>query len=211
MMMEIRHSILFSLLCAAFACAFPFSLSAQGEKEKFVLKTNLLVPLMNIGAGVPVGRNSSLEVDVSYPWLLRGSVNKILPPQKYCCQALAASAVYRYWIEGGHSVGVAASGGFYDMEASGRGQQGEFILAGFDYMYAIALGKGRFGMEFSAGIAFGGLHYENYDVPSEGGRLIGREGRQFRHILCPFRLGACIYVPIFGKRRPVAGEGALYE
>lgn len=171
-------------LAARLTLAFLFVLfGIQGVSSQTILypRTNLLVPLMNAGLEIPIGTRWSVGVDYYYPWFFRKSNNK------NCFQIDVLSVEGRYWFGDrhaddpnyreyrllGHSVGVFAATGHYDFERNYKGHQGEYILGGVDYLYAIPICKGKFHLEFSIGIGYlysRATHYEVYEPGGAGYR-----------------------------------------
>lgn len=174
------------------------------------LRSNLLLPLLNIGVEVPLSNRFSLGADILYPWSQRSWINHLFPVQKYCLQALAGSLEARWWLGDihsvesgnpryslrGHSVALVATGGYYDLEYDWKGQQGEFMALGLDYMYALPLGRGGVHFEFGLGLGYAVNTYRNYDVRYEGGRLIGAGQKAMRHSPVPVRARFALVVPI---------------
>lgn len=174
------------------------------------LRSNLLLPLLNIGVEVPLSNRFSLGADILYPWSQRSWMNHFFPSQKYCLQALAGSLEARWWLGDihsvesgnpryrlrGHSLALVATGGYYDLEYDWKGQQGEFLAVGLDYMYALPLGRGGVHFEFGLGIGYAVNTYRDYDVRYEGGRLIGAGQKAMRHSPVPVRARFALVVPI---------------
>ena len=104
----------------------PRRLQHQIEDRKTVvaLRTNLLLPLLNVGVEVPIGNRWSVGLDYYYPWLTRG----FDMTHKDCFQLLFLSPEVRYWFgrehgKGsenwsrrllGHSIGIFGMVGKYD-------------------------------------------------------------------------------------------------
>jgi len=177
------------------------------------LRSNLLLPLMNIGVEVPLSNRFSLGADWYYPWAMRRWTNRAFPSQMYCAQLLFGTLEARWWLGSvhspsadrryrlrGHSIGIVTTGGYYDLEYDGAGQQGEFLALGIDYLYALPLGKGGAHLEFNIGFGYGCNTYRDYTVPTEGGHLIGKGDRGMRHAPVPLRAGVSVAVPITSKR-----------
>lgn len=176
-------------------------------------RSNLLMPLMNVGMEIPLNNRFSLGLDWIYPWAMRQWMNSAFPAQQHCAQGLALSLEGRFWLGArhdrrtgdpryrlrGHSLGIVGTAGYYDAEYDWKGQQGEIAALGFDYMYAAPLGRGGVHMEFNIGIGVAYNTYRNYDVRYEGGRLIGNGPRQSRIVPVPLRARISLVIPIFKK------------
>lgn len=160
------------------------------RREKVALRTNVLLPLMNVGVEVLLGDNWIVEADWYYPWIrpewLRNRV---------CVEALHASAGARYRLgkpskDGrltGHSVGLTLGWATYDFgmpkrfyrllkqEVEGnwvmKGVQGWAVSASAVYVYSFPVGR-RLRME--AGVALGAVYHQDvkYVQYDEGGRLL---------------------------------------
>ena len=178
----------------------------------FALRTNLLLPLMNVGVEVPVGNRWSVGIDHYYPWIWRKTSSN-----ESCTELMFETAEVRYWLGRhhsrgsenwknrllGHSVGVFGAAGYYDFERDWAGFQGEYGAAGIDYQYAMPLGRrGRAHLEFD--LTFGAITSRNipYDVFSEGGVLLHRDGLvETFSWFGPIKGGVSLVIPIFKKER----------
>lgn len=161
-------------------------------------RSNLLVPLMNVGVEVPISDRISLEADFYSPWALREWVDGKLPARQCCFQFVSGTVGCRFR---NLSIGIVASGGIYDFERNWKGQQGEFAFLGVDYLYGLPSGKGGVLFEFNVGLGCGINRFNNYEVKYEGGRLINDGGRHIRFIPVPIRLGVSVAVPVFKKHK----------
>lgn len=172
-------------------------------------RTNLLVPLTNIGVILPLGNRWSIAADWYTPWAFR-SFDK---NHEWAFQAQGVSAEGRYWFGRnhrnddsdnrehrltGHSVGAYVFGGKYDLERNYVGHQGEFYGFGLDYLYALPAWKNRIRWEFE--VALGYMHNRSYkyDVFEPGGQLFARtSGRQRLNYFGPTKVSVSLVVPIF--------------
>lgn len=184
----------------------------------FALRSNLFIPLMNIGAEVPLGNRWSVSADWNYPWMWR------LPDHKDCFEFLGGTAELRYWLGWkhragdrykkyrllGHSFGIVVGGGYYDFQKNWAGFQGEYGAAGLDYQFAMPLGKrARTHLEFD--ITLGAISSRNipYDVFTEGGILLHRDGIiDYWHWYGPIKGGVSLVVPIYSKKDGKGRRGA---
>lgn len=167
------------------------------------LRSNLLVPALNIGAEVPLGNRWSVSADYYFPWIWPS------PKNKDCFELLGWSVEGRYWFGKGrtaadrlqgHSLALYGAGGYYDFERNYEGQQGEFVSAGLDYTYAMPIGrKKRVNLEFT--IAVGYIHSwgRNYNVPGEGGPLFREEGDVLFDYFGPTKAAVSLVIPFYGK------------
>lgn len=183
----------------------------KDAKPVFAFRSNLLVPLMNIGVEVPIGNRWSVGADYYYPWIFRD-----LSRNERCFQFLGADLEVRYWLGQrhlpgsdnwkyrltGHSIGAFAAAGYYDFGINWTGRQGEFIIGGLDYLYAMPLGKGGVHMEFELGIGYMYSPTTRYVVYVEGGKLFRRdESRDIKSYFGPIKAGVSIVIPIFAKTK----------
>lgn len=178
-------------------------------------RSNILVPLMNIGVEVPVSNRVSLEADFYSPWAMREWVDKKMPAHQYCFQFVGGTVGCRFWTGEfhnaktgdpryrlrGHSIGIVASGGVYDLGWDWKGQQGEFAFLGADYLYGLPLGKGGAHFEFNIGVGYGINRYNNYVVRHEGGKLVNDGGKQVRYRPVPIRVGISVAIPVFKENK----------
>ena len=167
------------------------------------LRTNLLVPALNVGAEIPIGNRWSVGADYYYPWIWPDKTNK------NCFEFLGGSLEGRYWFGKdrtpsdrlkGHSIGLYAAAGYYDFEKDFEGLQGEFVSTGLDYTYAVGLGrKKRVNLEFT--LALGYIHAWNrtYSVPGPEGALYPDDGIMMFDYFGPTKAAVSFVVPIFGK------------
>lgn len=172
-----------------------------GKKELFFVRTNLLVPLLNVGAAIPIGNRWSVAADYYFPWFFREETHE------RCFQALAWNLEGRYWfgkerkVEDrleGHSVGLFAMGGYYDLEKNFKGYQGTFYNVGVDYLYALPVFKDKLHLEFSLGMGFFiSPKAQPYDVFEPGG-LPYKKGYtvDISNWLVPKKASISIVVPI---------------
>lgn len=170
------------------------------KKELFFVRTNLLVPLLNVGAAIPIGNRWSVAADYYFPWFFREETHE------RCFQALAWNLEGRYWfgkerkVEDrleGHSVGLFAMGGYYDLEKNFKGYQGTFYNVGVDYLYALPIFKDKMHLEFSLGIGyFISPKAQPYDVFEPGGLAYKRGYKENIHWIGPNKAGISLVVPI---------------
>jgi hypothetical protein len=178
----------------------------------FCVRTNLLLPLMNIGFEVPLGNRWSVGADWYYPWIPRYS-NKAFngSSHKNCYQVDGLSIEGRYWLGSkhkndaenkryrltGHSIGLFTMTGRYDWEHNYRGYQGEYILGGVDYLYAKPIFKGRAYLEFALGIGYfysKATHYQVYERAGRGHR--DKDSRKIFQYFGPLKANVSLVVPI---------------
>lgn len=148
----------------------------------FAVRTNLLLPLMNIGVEVPIGNRWSVGADWYYTWAWRKWFKEL--NMTNCMQLLGGGIDVRYWMGKrhtpeianrqnrlwGHAVGAYFYGGYYDFEYDYKGYQGEFSNIGLDYMYSARLGR-RHGLRMELSLGIGYIHSKarEYNVFTAGG------------------------------------------
>ncbi len=162
-------------------------------------RTNLLLPAMNVGIDVPMSRHYSMGATAYVPWL------PLTENNKYCIQALAFRLDGRFWIGSvgqdlkttpmeGHSIGVSALCGKYDLEIAYEGNQGRLLGGDIDYSYCARLGRnGHWRMTFT--VAGGFVYMENrpYSVYEPGGRpTMTSDFVENRTWIGPTRLEVCL-------------------
>ena len=171
------------------------------------LRTNLLLPLLNVGLELPIGNRWSVAADVYYPWLFRSD------DHKNCLQAAAVSAEGRYWLgkrhrDGaenriyrlqGHSIGAFGAVGKYDFEHNYKGDQGEFWVAGIDYLYAVPVCKGRMHIELSVAVGYfqaKAYSYHVYEQPGGKGYYDDRNFRKVMRYAGPVKATVALVIPL---------------
>ena len=174
--------------------------------ERIVLapRTNLLLPLLNLGVEVPVGGRLSVSGDVYYPWFGYDKVNAS------CIQAALADLQLRWWfkpwgIEGvegntltGSSLAAGGYAGLYDLERNYKGVQGEIFGFYLDYGYSFFLAR-NWRLTLSLGVGLASIPYSSYTVYSEGGKLF-RDFSAFdrkRQWIGPVHAGVTLSLPVF--------------
>lgn len=170
-------------VAAAPAAPAPDSVKEYDRKPIFALRTNLLVPLLNVGLQVPIGNRFSIGADWYYPFLYRNWSEQLA--QTNCFQALSPGIDFRVYLGkkhakgrenwqyrlSGHSIGIYASCGRYDVEWQFKGEQAKFANAGIDYMYSARIGKRhRLRMDFSVGVGYCRSKAVEYQVFQPGGK-----------------------------------------
>ena len=165
----------------------------------YALRTNLLVPSLNIGAEVPLGERWSVSADYYYPWIWPSKMNR------NCFEILGWSVEGRYWFGRdrqpqqrlrGHSVGLYAAAGYYDFERNYQGQQGEFVSTGLDYTYAMGIGRRkRLNLEFTLALGYIRSWGRNYTVPGPGGELYTEPGTVIFDYVGPTKAAVSLVVP----------------
>ena len=170
------------------------------------VRSNLLVPALNIGIEVPIGTHWSVGADYYFPWVWPKRDNK------NCFELLAWGIEGRYWFGRnrtvfdrlqGHSVGVYGYMGYYDFERNYHGHQGEFMNVGVDYTYAMAVGKRKqIHFEFSLGVGYIYSQARKYTVIDAGGPLISDKITKEVGFFGPTKANVSLVVPIFQKVKP---------
>lgn len=137
----------------------PVSLTADipAEDWRMAFRTNLLLPALNVGAEVSLGRHRHfvLGADFYYPWMQpfdRG--------RTWCVEALAwdVNALW-YMREGstpdrratGFYLGLEASAAYYDLGIHSLGIQGEAAAAALTLGWTWRIGRCRLGLGVSGG------------------------------------------------------------
>ena len=174
-------------------------------KQFGYVRTNLLLPLLNVGFELPLGNRWSIAADWYYPWAFRKS------DHKNCFQIDGLSLEGRYWFGSkhtsgvenkqyrllGHSVAAFAMAGRYDLEHDYSGHQGEYILGGVDYLYAIPIFKKKLHLEFSFGVGFLYSWARHYNVYEEGGKAYRNKNFRKRFsYFGPLRASVSLVIPI---------------
>ncbi|MGN0091968.1 MAG: DUF3575 domain-containing protein [Alistipes sp.] len=175
------------------------------RKTVVALRTNLLLPLLNFGIEIPIGNRWSVGADYYYPWSWRKDNHK------NCFELLFWSVEGRYWFGKqhtaesgneryrltGHSAGVYAAGGYYDIEHNYSGHQGTCYSVGVDYLYSLPVARGKANFEFSLAVGYIYSYAQPYYVREENGRLFRKRGIKNRiSYLGPTKATVSLVVPI---------------
>lgn len=178
-------------------------------------RTNLLVPGLNFGVEIPIGRHVSIGADYWYPWWLAKS-------NKYCGEMLGWFIDGKYWFTGrngkyewtradklkGHALGVYAGGGYYDYQKRRSGYQGEYIDLGVDYTYGLPIGRKKWmRVEFNIGVGCILTQARHYTPTSGYEDLIKDPGvkQNYYTFFGPTRAGISFLLPIITKRQIKGG------
>lgn len=181
------------------------TLAATAQDTILWPRTNLLLPLLNVGAELPLNNRWSVAADVYYPWIPRASNHK------NCFQAFGVGGEVRYWLGKGHnrgfdnrkrrllghSVGAFAMSGYYDWERNYSGYQGDFVMGGIDYLYAMPVFRGKLHLELSLGVGYFYSKATHYDVFESGGK--GYREKDYRKIFeyfGPLKASVALVVPL---------------
>ena len=179
------------------------SLTSSARTPLASVRTNLLVPALNVGAELPLGNNWSVAADYYFPWIWPSKKNE------NCFEFLGWSAEGRYWFGRnrkpqdrlkGHSVGVYFAGGYYDFERSYRGMQGEFISPGVDYTYSMAIGRRKnLHLQFTLAVGYIRSWGRTYNVFGSYGELYPDEGTVIWDYVGPTKAAVSLVVPFYKK------------
>ncbi|MBQ6954177.1 MAG: DUF3575 domain-containing protein, partial [Bacteroidales bacterium] len=195
--------------------AAPFAAPAQAPADKsylFSLRTNLLLPALNVGIEVPLGSHWSVGADWYYPWLWRPKHAQGVDYSGWCVEALGLNLEGRYWFRShkvngqrtaptGHSVGLYAMAGYYDFERNYKGLQGEYATVGVDYLYAIPVFKKKLRLELSLGVGYFYSLARNYEVYSQGGKGYKvKDMAKSIQYFGPTKATVSLVIPIYGKK-----------
>lgn len=162
-------------------------------------RTNLLIPGFNFGVEVPIGNRWSVGADYYYPWLSRRA------DHKDCFQLLGLGFEGRYWFGKnrtasdrlrGHSIGLSAYSGYYDVERSFVGHQGEFAAVCLDYLYAMPIFNDKVNLEFNIGAGYLYSYARPYEVFEPGGKAFKEGFIKNVHWFGPLKAGVSLVVPI---------------
>lgn len=177
----------------------PQEKESRGEPLLFAFRSNLLVPALNFGAEYPIGTDWSVGADYYFPWIMRKQDNR------NCFQLLGWNLEGRYWfgknrtqadILQGHSVGLNAAVGYYDIERSFKGNQGTFVSVGADYLYAMPIFNNKVHLEFNVGLGYIFSQMRPYEVFEEGGNAFKLGYKKNFNWVGPVKAAVSIVVPI---------------
>lgn len=197
---------------AAGIAAAPDSLKEYDYKPIFTLRSNLLLPLMNVGAQIPLGNRFSIGLDWYYPFIYRHWAPFL--DQTNCFQALGPGADFRIYLGkkhrkgrenwqyrfSGHSIGIYGMYGRYDVEWQFHGEQARFLNAGVDYMYSARIGKRkRMRLDLSVGVGYFQSRAIEYQVFRPGGKAYKTGNRFVHNFIGPTKATVSLVIPIHAK------------
>ena len=175
----------------------------NGPTPLYSLRTNLLVPALNVGGELPLGNSWSVAADYYFPWFWPSQKNK------NCFELLGWSVEGRYWFGRdrqpqdrlkGHSVGLYVAGGYYDFEKNYRGMQGEFVSPGLDYTYSMAIGRQKnLHLQFTLAVGYIRSWGRTYNVYGDYGELYPDEGTVIWDYVGPTKAAVTLVVPFYKK------------
>lgn len=177
----------------------PQEKESRGEPLLFAFRSNLLVPALNFGAEYPIGTDWSVGADYYFPWIMRKQDNR------NCFQLLGWNLEGRYWfgknrtqadVLQGHSVGLNAAVGYYDIERNFKGNQGTFVSVGADYLYAMPIFNNKVHLEFNVGLGYIFSQMRPYEVFEEGGNAFKLGYKKNFNWVGPVKAAVSIVVPI---------------
>jgi len=189
----------------------------------FAFRSNLLVPLTNIGIEIPLGNRWSIEADWYSPWVYRNWMNQLTSYYENCFQVQLAYLETRVWLGSnhsrkhgnpvyrlrGHSIGFGIGAFHYDLGRNKKGEQGDGAAFGMDYQYAAPLGKGGAHFEFTIGVCGYYRTYQRYiieddrwdgDIKIQSNKLLANDNRKEEIFVAPFRAAVSLVIPIFKKK-----------
>lgn len=181
-------------------------------------RTNLLVPGLNFGVEIPIGKHVSIGADYWYPWWLAKN-------NKYCGEMLGWFIDGKYWFTGrngkyewtradklkGHALGIYAGCGYYDYQKKMSGYQGEYIDFGVDYTFGLPIGRRDhkwMRMEFNIGVGCMMTQARHYTPTHDYTQLIKDPGikQKYYTFFGPTRVGISFVLPIIVKHKVKGGE-----
>ena len=189
------------------------------RKMVVALRSNLLLPLLNVGVEVPIGNRWSVGADWYYPWLWRNWHKST--EMKNCFELLMGGADVHYWLGNkhsagednwqyrlsGHAIGVYGYYGYYDIGYNYKGHQGEFYNVGLDYVYSMRFGyKKLFRLEFTVGVGYIHSGARKYRVYSEGGHAFRTGINKNFNWFGPTKVGISLVLPFYKKIRKEVPE-----
>lgn len=191
--------------CPAIRAAAPETVPAKTPEKirLFDVRTNLLLPLLNVGVEIPTKGRNTIGFDIYYPWF--APVNE----DAFCAEMLAARVGSRWWFRKravlfrngrntmtGPCAGISALGGYFDFGNRGKGDQGEMVGGSADFGWAWELGRRGIRLELCAGIGAVYVQTRTYETGILG-RLVNRDNILSRNIwMGPTRLELTLNIPI---------------
>ena len=161
----------------------------------------------NIAVELPLGQKWSILAEYTFPWWLSRDNSQAWQILKWDIGA-------RWWFSShnpcrpmdclrGHFLGIDLSAGYYDIEPSHRGWQGEFQLAGLEYGYSWAFGD-HWRLEANIGAGIMLSHYRQYHADAADEHLVFTNSGRLTW-LGPTKAG--ISIKYLFSRKPKVKEG----
>ena len=174
----------------------------------FALRSNLLMPLLNIGVEFPLKGHLSAGVDCFFPWFGHDRENSA------CLELQGVSAECRYWFKPsslssvwglsftGHSVALGAVACRYDFEKDYHGRQGEAYGVYVDYLYSKYLSE-HLRLELCLGVGYAFSPWRDYQVYEGRDKLIRVRPvlEHYDSYFGPMKASVAIAFPIITKRK----------
>ena len=178
-------------------------LEVKFTKTILAARTNLLIPGLNFGMEIPIGKNWSVGLDYYYPWAVSAE-------NKWCGEMLGWFIDTKYWITGekhkwsmnsklkGHGIGVYGGIGYYDYQKITNGVQGEYLDFGVDYTFAMPVANDKLRIAFNLGIGYIYTLYRPYYPSSDFEDLIKEPGVKYRttNFIGPTKASISLVYPI---------------
>lgn len=199
---------------------------SQFKIPQVALRTNLLLPAMNLGLEICEGNRWSTAIDIYYPWVQRDWMNKWTGTDKLNCFQFQSAYLTQYlWLGKnrgrderygkyrlrGHALGLVLAAARFDLGIDGKGVQGEAAAAGLEYRFSLPLGKGgvMLGFEIAGGYE---VHHEHRYFIGKGNpdgssaysdNDYGEKGVKIGQGFTPMKAGISLTIPIANKKRRV--------
>lgn len=144
----------------------------------FAASTNLLYDLAitpNIALELPVGKHFSVLLDYTFPWW-------VTRDNRHAWEMLKLDGGLRFWpgkkdkndrmdVLTGLFAGLDFGAGYYDIEPSHKGYQGELQTVGVELGYAWRLGE-KWRLDAFGALGWMGTHYRYYEGNADDSRLL---------------------------------------
>lgn len=184
----------------------------------FALRSNLLLPGLNVGIEVPIGTHWSVGADYYYPWFVSDK-------NRWCVEMLGWFIDGKYWFTGekykwsmdsklkGHAVGAYAGIGYYDFQNKPKGRQGEYLDVGFDYTFAKPICNDKLRIVFNLGLGYIRTVYRPYHPSSDYEDLIKDPGVKHltKNFFGPTRAAISIELPIKVKMKATPSSMKIWQ
>ena len=183
--------------------------SVSGTKRiPFAIRSNLLMPLLNVGVEFPLKGHLSAGVDYFFPWFGHDRENSS------CLELQGVSAECRYWFKPsslssvwglsftGHSVALGVVACRYDFENDYHGRQGEAYGVYVDYLYSKYLSE-HLRLELCLGVGYAFSPWRDYQVYEGRDKLIRVRPvlEHYDSYFGPMKASVALSFPIVTKRK----------
>lgn len=166
-------------------------------------RTNVLVPALNVGFEVGLGRNRRfvLGTEFWYPWL-----RPFIKDAGTCLEGLGwsvdgtfyfkRSADPKKWATGPY-LGLSGAAGYYDVCFNSNGRQGEGLAAALYFGWAWPVNRGRWRLSLDIGGGYMVTRFREYHVWEDGAPYRPGDWQNVLRWWGPTRASLSLHIPVW--------------